>query len=365
MTAFSVPPSHANVGGEEGEEEMSGGVRREGRGERRVLLGCEDGSLFIFGRGRMKGEGETPSGILTPLSNAPSPSPFVQPSNDINSLANSNSRSSTSPPTPSTTRRNFTPTKLSLNGRPIIPPYSPPPSSTTGSRRFSEAGSILSSSDLASSSTTPGVAGVGGSGGRSRKASATVSVSVPVGEGEEGSFASLGSPVLDGFGFGSPGIGETRGHRRGKESITSGIGLWEIPISPSSPPPSLQLASPAPSIAFAQQYVSSQEVMATEGGITATEGGTITTNTGVTATEEEREELSGLEMMIRVELEGEGEVVEVRIVEGLRFAREEGAVGVVLRADGYVLLYSLLPRCVSARYDRTNEQRKRREELTM
>lgn len=94
-------------------------------------------------------------------------------------------------------------------------------------------------------------------------------------------------------------------HRKAKDSITTGIGLWEI-----------------------ESHTSTSMF---DGPFSPPLGGMGKDVEG----EEEEEELSRLEPVSKIVLAGRGEVVVVRIVEGLRVARSEGGKAfVTLRRNG-------------------------------
>ena len=320
-----------------------------GKGERRVLLGCEDGSLIILAS---LPTADVSTTATTSPHLTPTLSPPITPSYQ-NSLATSTSNSSSPPATPS--RRTFTPTKLILNGRPIIPPYSPPGSSTStgGGRRISSASSFAPTiSDLSSTTAAVVVGGGGGGaggagGGRTRKASATVGISV----GQETNSNELspsfpGSPTLSisgmgsaffgghGIGVGGGGDGGGGGKHRAKESITSGIGLWETEaiVDPSSSPENVD-------VDLGNDNLNSKE----SEFVTKNGSEIVTKNGSEIVTEEGR-----MEVRMRINLSGRGRIVGLEMVYGLRYAREEGGVVVVLRGDGWVFLLflplpSLLP----------------------
>lgn len=323
MTVGRIPEARTDKGdeGTVGDDTVAIGVERGTAGERRVLLGCEDGSLLILASPSITTNDSTSTTTTTP--NPSLHSSANQFNNPILTNSNSISISNTSSPPPTPTRRVFTPTKLILNGRPIIPPYSPPGSSA-GGRRISSASSYAPSiSDAGYGGGSSGAGGTGsgsGSGvGRTRKASATVSISLnqEANEPLSPSFPAVGSPTLSMSGTSSPPFGFIGassvgggggGKHRAKESITSGIGLWEGDSStiPSfSPSTSSILPSPIdPPVEHQPQQI------------------------------ERRVDEGRLEVLLRVDTVGRGSVVGLEMVFGLRYGREEGGVGVLLRADG-------------------------------
>lgn len=256
----------------------------------RVAVGCQDGTLWLFGEPQQTSLPPPSSSVLSSPPTSPMRSSWTQSkSSSPPSQTFGTSSIEVAPPSPGWS----SPTKPSLgriDPRDLYPKGIRPSSIRRGSLNPSLS-PTLGSMEHASV-------------GRPRKASATVSMSIAV---DQPSAVGPLSPTFP-SGLLSPALGGRNGSGKhgAKDSITSGIGLWEHESS------------------TAGSLLDRSEVNEPD---TQVEAEVIAVD--------HQESLDRLEPLLRVRLGGWGEIVMVKVVEGLRFGRVEGGkVVVCLRRNG-------------------------------
>lgn len=283
--------------------------------ELRVVVGCEDGSLWIFAPPVSLGPEDGDGGVELMESTPTSPGGGGGPPSPSGSgSAKFTRKGSKELPRLSLERAASTsPSPSSPRSRGVSSPQLGP-----GSRRVSSANLPLPSLQrISSSSHVPSTSSSSSTSANPRKASATVSISVPLpmtanDDAPSSPTLSLVSPPPPTL---SPPIGVRRSsHRGAKDSITTGIGLWEPAAAPSS---------------AADEEGSSALFM----------NGPFSPRFDLNGAHEgEKEVLESLVPRVRIRTGGRGEIVQLGIVEGSLFSRgREGDRSLlVLRKSGYV-----------------------------
>jgi hypothetical protein len=298
----------------------------------RIAVGCEDGSLWIFapaadsmeegGGDDVDETGESNRGRNGPLAvSIPTDLPHTR-----SISATPAPRSGSTSPVVSATARAIAgyPNKpfRPLNGPLLSPSLST--ISTNSAVRISSMNSVSSFSSARPGIDTP--ASNQSNQSRSRKASATISISTGSPQMNPDQFndtdpatpssstnSTFPSIIGKPFSLNEPPArsrsSSQHHHSKGKESITSGLGLWEHQLQHHASSIYDELVSP-----------------------TLAENGDLQEKIPVIWKERELEKL---EPIIKIRLAGGGEIVKISFVEGLRFGRDEGGrVLVCLRRSG-------------------------------